>query len=243
VIAGRPRVVLCDLDDTLFDHAGATRAALAAVRDGSSWFGGWTLDALDLWHRELLDQFHVHVLGGRMTVEDARVARFRCLLEEAAVAGAGDAATDVAAEYRRAYEASWRPVAGALELLRAIRSAGGETVIVTNSTVDEQRQKIAYCGFTGWIASLVTSEEAGTAKPDPRIFHDALARVGASPGDAVMFGDAWATDIEGARATGVRAVWFNRGGATSPDPSIREVRSLAETSRVLEVLFDLTVKT
>ena len=53
-----------------------------------------------------------------------------------------------------------------------------------------------------------------------------------------MFGDAWATDIEGARRAGVRPVWFNRTGAASPDASIHEVRSLSETSRVLEVLLD-----
>lgn len=231
-----PRVVLCDLDDTLFDHSGATRAALASVRDASSYFREWTLDVLDLRHRELLEMFHLEVLAGRMAIDAARIERFRQLLVEAAVPSPMTIAPDVAAHYRSAYEGHWQPVAGALALLRAISDGGSQAVVVTNSTVAEQRLKVDLCGFAPWIAALVTSEEVGVAKPDPRIFVDALARVGAQPGEAVMFGDVWATDIEGALASGVRPVWFNRMGAPSLNPDVREVRSLDETARVIEAL-------
>ena len=50
------------------------------------------------------------------------------------------------------------------------------------------------------------------AKPDPRIFAIALERLGCAAADAVMIGDSWPADIEGARAAGVRAIWFNRSG-------------------------------
>jgi putative hydrolase of the HAD superfamily len=39
-------------------------------------------------------------------------------------------------------------------------------------------------------------------------------------------GDAWATDIEGARAAGVRPVWLNRFGALSRDPAVAELQAL-----------------
>ena len=39
-----------------------------------------------------------------------------------------------------------------------------------------------------------------------------------------MIGDAWETDITGARAAGIRPIWFNRFGAASPDRSVTEIR-------------------
>jgi len=48
-----------------------------------------------------------------------------------------------------------------------------------------------------------------------------------------MIGDAWETDIAGARAAGIRPVWFNRFGAPSPDPSVTEVHSLTSGALVL----------
>jgi putative hydrolase of the HAD superfamily len=109
-------------------------------------------------------------------------------------------------------------------------------VIVTNNGVAEQRLKLARCGFEAWIDAMVTSEEAGITKPDPGIFAQALARARATAADAVMLGDAWGADIEGARAAGIGAVWFNRAGKPSPDPSVAELGSLEPASAALAVL-------
>lgn len=50
---------------------------------------------------------------------------------------------------------------------------------------------------------VVTSAEAGAAKPEPRIFELALQRIGARPDRAVHVGDS-ADDEEGARRAGLR---------------------------------------
>jgi putative hydrolase of the HAD superfamily len=111
------------------------------------------------------------------------------------------------------------------------------TGIVTNNVAAEQRQKIAACGFGPLLDAVVISEEAGVTKPDPRIFRLALDALGCEAGETVMIGDAWGTDIEGARAAGISPVWFNRFGAASPDPSVKEIHSLAPWASVLSVLF------
>jgi len=54
----------------------------------------------------------------------------------------------------------------------------------------------------------------------------------------VMVGDAWSTDVEGARAAGVRAVWLNRFGAIAPDASIAMLRSLEPVDAALRVILD-----
>ena len=45
----------------------------------------------------------------------------------------------------------------------------------------------------------------GLVKPDPRIFHLALGRLGIAPEQAVMVGDSPSADVAGARAAGARA--------------------------------------
>lgn len=225
-MADATRVLLSDLDDTLFDHAYATRSALAAMRATAPAFDVWTPSELEDRHRGVLDVLHLEVLAGRLTVDEARVERFRQLLEAAGADRAAAVAIDIARGYRDAYQRARQPVPGALAFLQHVRRAGAQVVIVTNNVVREQRQKLAGCGLTDYVDVLVTSEEVGVAKPDKRIFDAALAAVGARPASAVMFGDAWATDIEGARAAGIRPVWFNRFGAASPDPSVAMLASL-----------------
>jgi HAD superfamily hydrolase (TIGR01509 family) len=236
----RVRVVLCDLDDTLFDHLHTTRVALERVREATPELTRWSLDELHVRHGELLERLHLEVLAGRLSIDDARAERFGRLLTGGATVASRDRAMVVARYYRSAYELAWRPVVGALPLARAIKAAGLCLVVVTNNVVVEQRLKIERTGLSSYVDHLVTSEEAGTSKPDPRIFHLALERAGATVDDAVMFGDAWGTDIVGARAAGVRAVWFNRSGDTRPEPSVSEVRDLEPTAGVLAALIGAT---
>jgi putative hydrolase of the HAD superfamily len=235
---GINRVVLCDLDDTLFDHSGATRDALAHVRTLSPRFEGWSLDELDQRHRVVLEDLHTEVLAGKWTIEDARIERFRRLMRHAGAAES-DCGADVlhglSWGYRGAYETAWRLVPGALALVQAIKRAGSRLVIVTNNVVREQKLKVDRGGLAPFVDCMVTSEEFGATKPDPRIIWHALERVNASAEHAVMFGDSLTTDIEAGRRAGVRVVWFNRVGAKSGDPTLAEVNSL-EDPRTLELL-------
>jgi putative hydrolase of the HAD superfamily len=92
--------------------------------------------------------------------------------------------------------------------------------VITNNTVNEQKEKLATFGFAPHVDVLVTSEEAGVAKPDPQIFRIALERLGCEPYEAVMIGDAWVQDILGATSAGIRALWLNRHGLAHPDPAV-----------------------
>jgi putative hydrolase of the HAD superfamily len=143
----------------------------------------------------------------------------------------------IATAYRGAYMASRRVLAGAVELVQAVRPHA-RIGIVTNNLVQEQREKLAICGLTPLVDELVVSEEAGTSKPDPAIFHLALDRLGVGPEAAVMFGDSWAADIVGATRAGIRAIWFNPAGKPQPDdpPDVIAVRALAPPEDLLPIL-------
>ena len=65
-------------------------------------------------------------------------------------------------------------------------------------------------GITDAFDTIVMSARVGSAKPDPRIFAIALARLGVEAADAVHVGDSEREDIVGARAAGLRAILVQR---------------------------------
>ncbi len=111
-------------------------------------------------------------------------------------------------------------------------SGGGPVAVCPN----RQLLKVKRCGFGPWIHSIVTSEETGFSKPDGRIFDHALARAGAAPSEAVMLGNAWVADIEGARMAGIPAGWFNRAGRPSRDPAVPELAAFEPLVDAVAVL-------
>jgi HAD superfamily hydrolase (TIGR01509 family) len=230
------RVVLSDLDDTLFDHDRATRDALTNVRQLCSAFERWTLDELDHRHREILEELHLRVLTNELSIEDARIERFRRLLLASGEDWGTDRVAEIARRYRTCYETAWHPVAGAMELVTALRRSGRSVIVVTNNHVAEQQRKLDRLGLTPLVDALVTSEEAGCCKPEPDIFRQALARAGASVEEAVMLGDAWHIDIEGARGVGLRAVWLNRFNRRCPDSDVTELTSLEPVAAAMKAL-------
>jgi HAD superfamily hydrolase (TIGR01549 family) len=235
-----PIAILFDLDDTLFDHSLAARLALTAVHQRYAPFSAQPFAAFARAHAETLEELHADVLAGTRTVDDAREERFRRLFR---VAGAPDDHEQVratAAGYRQGYLEARRPVAGACELLKALKALDPPVRIgiVSNNILEEQEGKVAHCGFTPFLDALVVSEVVGVTKPNPVIFEHALAALDCSAADAVMIGDSWPADIDGARAAGIRAIWFNRTGLAAPhvDPGVTEITALTPTDAIMRVI-------
>ena len=78
---------------------------------------------------------------------------------------------------------------------------------------------------------IVISGEVGVAKPDAAIFGFALEKLAVSADEAWFIGDSLHTDMAGAKAARLTAVWLNRHGskrkAGDPEPDL-EIASLPE---------------
>ena len=70
------------------------------------------------------------------------------------------------------------------------------------------RELMTEVGIEEHFSAFVFSDETGVAKPDPVAFERALGAVGAGAAGAVHIGDIERTDIQGARAHGMRAVLY-----------------------------------
>jgi putative hydrolase of the HAD superfamily len=112
-------------------------------------------------------------------------------------------------------------VPAALERLRA---GGARLAVVSNWDVS-LHDVLERTGLRALLDAVVISAELGVAKPDPAIFRAALERLGTRAADAIHVGDSLDTDVAGARAAGLEAVFVARNGAQAPD-GVRAVTSL-----------------
>ena len=233
------QTVLFDLDDTLFDHQGCAREALAAVQRSHDVLRATPFTELERAHAGFLEELHGEVMLGRVPLEDARVERFRRLLVAAGADATPDLSSTLASMYRDAYRTSRRAVAGAAPLMSAVKQHA-RIGIVSNNLREEQEEKLQICGLDVYVDALIVSEEAQVSKPDPAIFRMALDRLGVEASQSVMIGDSWTADVEGARAAGIRAIWFNPHGTPAPDPRIdvRELKNLAPVDSVVRMILE-----
>jgi len=105
-------------------------------------------------------------------------------------------------EYVGALDAEYGVLPGALEELARLRALGLELAVVGNwdRRLPEHLERL---GLAPYFSAIVTSAEAGAAKPDPGPFALALGRLGVAAGRALHVGDSPA-DEDGARAAGLR---------------------------------------
>ncbi len=231
-----PKVVLFDMDDTLFDFSLTCRDALARLRSVHPRLRSRPLHELWREYVRLLETVHADIASGALSIDLARAQRFERLAKYCGSSVSPEEARDWSQEYRRHYQSLRRLVPGARRLLERLheRTMLG---IVSNNQVAEQEEKVTRFGLDGLLDFLVISEGVGVAKPDPRIFGLALDRASARPREAVMVGDSWENDVLGARGAGVPAVWFNRFGRSPPSvvpvPQITSFRSPGSVEAIL----------
>jgi putative hydrolase of the HAD superfamily len=90
-------------------------------------------------------------------------------------------------------------------LLGAMRGAGLKLAVVSNWDVS-LGEVLERLGAADLLDCVVTSAEAGAAKPDPAVFLLALKRLGLGPEEVVHVGDSPELDLAGAEAAGIRAI-------------------------------------
>jgi putative hydrolase of the HAD superfamily len=107
------------------------------------------------------------------------------------------------AEFAPAFLGSivFSPLDGAAEALGRLQRAGLALACVSNWDISLQGH-LEEARLDGYFAEIVSSAEAGAAKPDPEPFRLALRRLGVAPERTVHIGDG-DTDRDGAAAAGI----------------------------------------
>jgi putative hydrolase of the HAD superfamily len=233
------RALFFDLDDTLLDGSrfqesivrtcemiAANQPGLDAARvleaNAQIWPGywreveeGWTLGALDT---------------ASMSLEAWRLTLGACGCGDESLAGrASQIHRQLGLESHRLFD-------DVRELFAAAKRARVPLALITNGASDTQREKLRVLGIEHWFEVVVISGEVGIAKPDPSAFDLALNKLLVERENVWHVGDSLTTDVAGAKAAGLTAVWINRSGRVrregDPEPDL-EIRSLSNLTGFL----------
>lgn len=121
---------------------------------------------------------------------------------------------------------AWRlfdDVAPALDALRDRRIP----IAVVSNWDSRLPRLLDAIGIGGRFQFVLTSAEAGVSKPAPGIFHEAVARLGIAPEEALHVGDSMEDDVAGARRAGLRSMHLVRNDAmASRDGAIASLREV-----------------
>lgn len=103
----------------------------------------------------------------------------------------------------------WRLYPEVEEVLRTLKKQ--KLVLGMVSNWDSRLLKLCEgLGIDRYFDFKVISAMFGVAKPNPKIFHEALKKAGVQAGEAVHVGDSLEDDVRGAHLAGMKAIWLDR---------------------------------
>ena len=226
-----PDAILFDTDNTLYAYEPAHAAALAAVREKV--MRTFSIDAPAFDRAFTAARQDVKQRLKHTAASHSRLLYMQRMLE---IIGLGSQVM-LALDFEQTY---WRTLLsravlfdGVKALLDDLRLLGVPTVVVTDLTAQIQFRKIVYFGLDAYFDYIVTSEDAGSDKPDAAPFRIALEKLQLRGKRIWMIGDSPENDIAGARRE-IGAVTLQkihagvvRGhGESAPDASFTEFPQL-----------------
>jgi putative hydrolase of the HAD superfamily len=196
------------------------------------------------WQAEVFDgmEHHEHSASRERYLAWER-QRLRRLAEASAAApfghGAGDVETVVAALHAATQDYRLAAYDEVPAVLAALRERGLVVAVCSNWTWDLDHA-LDQAGLGSAADVVVTSAQAGVRKPHPAIFAMTVERCRVEPAEAVLVGDTWYPDVEGALAAGLHPVHVWRDGdpwTVDPPPRLPEgVHRIPDLRGVLELV-------
>lgn len=119
------------------------------------------------------------------------------------------------------------------EVLYRLKEAGFALAILSNGTPRMLATLVEHAGLVGAFDAVISVEEVGAFKPDPRVYQRAVDRLGV-PAGQIAFQSSNAWDAYAASASGMRVVWCNRNDRRperlpgAPDAQLPSLSGLPE---------------
>ena len=193
--------VMIDLDDTLYRYATCNEHGVRAAYGLGLWPGPQDEFAKEYRRARTVVTERLHPQGACRS----RLFAFQAMLEARHVGQAFVHALALDRAYWDSFLEMMTPDEGALAFLDRCNEAGKPVCVVTDMTARIQIEKLVRLGVQSRISCLVTSEEVGAEKPDPRMFDAALDKMRLERDAVLMLGDDYRKDILGANAVGIEA--------------------------------------
>lgn len=194
------KAIFVDIDDTLLDYIPCCREAFEAALPE---------------HPEYFDTFFE--ISGRLFSEAKRglhtIAEVMDLYPQEFITTIGYPAEAVE-PFKHAFRAAWGTthtlVPNAEQMLQTLQAKGYRLFAASNSFGHLQRSRLEHAGILHYFEDTFISMDIGYDKPDIRFYQEALRRANLQPSEVLMIGDSMTTDVLGAQAAGIDALFFDR---------------------------------
>jgi len=115
-----------------------------------------------------------------------------------------------------------KPMPGAQAALQQLHRSQMPMAVVSNTSFSEQviRYELGKHGLAEHLAFVMASSDYAVRKPNVLLFETAAARLNVDTNDIWFMGDLLDTDITGAKAAGMTAVWFAPNPMEDPSPAV-----------------------
>jgi len=199
--------VLIDIDNTMYsylpNHINALKASYQFYRESTG--------AIDLTYVEFSDEYRSardlvtekHANTGACR---SRLLAFHLLSCKFKLPNPYIAARDLEKIYWDQFIVGMEVFPYIYEFLKKCKSKNLVISAVTDMQYQIQVRKLEKLNLTKYIDYLITSEEAGTEKPNKEIFELALSRMGLNVDEVIMIGDSLEKDIAGANNVGIKPI-------------------------------------
>jgi len=229
------KVVLFDLDNTLYDYKPVHEKALNEVYKILK-------KEIKISQKEFLKLFKIsraeinRELAGTASSHN-RVLYFQRLVEKSHNTIESDVVLKLYNAYWDNFLKNMKLKKGVIQTLKKLKQLNIKTAIVSDLTTNIQLRKMSKLGITPFFDVLVTSEEAGSEKPNPIMFLLALNKLNVLPSEAIMVGDNPINDIEGGNSVGLDTILIANKKSTEfkfnqdyqkPNYSINEIPEILD---------------
>ena len=84
--------------------------------------------------------------------------------------------------------------------------------LISNTMSNQPKILLNEAGYNQYFDLIITSEELGIRKPNPKIFKKTLKELGVKPDEAVHVGDNVEADMYGALDSDITGIWIKTPG-------------------------------
>ena len=202
------KIILFDLDGTLYDYEHAQKKGLAQA------YEFWKSQQENSNIKEFNKLYSESRAWIKKFLADTAASHSRALYFQKFVETAiGSPNTDLITALNDAYYEGFfkimTPFPNLLDTLSKLKELEYKLGIVTNMQANIQYKKLSFLGIGNVFDCIVTSEAVGHEKPNPLIFSHTLSLMKGTPENTYMIGDSIKNDIEPAAFIGIKPIWFN----------------------------------
>lgn len=194
----KPDAVLFDTDNTLYEYEPANNKAVKAVANKIKNLIG--ISEKRFFEKYLQAKNEVKMQLGKTASSHSRLLYFQRLLEILGFKSQLLIALDLEQTFWRTFLENAPLFDGVKELFFMLKKEKIPIAIVTDLTSHIQLRKLTYFGLEDVFDAVVTSEEVGADKPDPKVFLLALKKLKLTKKNSIwMIGDNPYADIYGGK--------------------------------------------